>query len=132
MNPSSLELNFNNSGDVLIHRVRQLAKSTHWQTLYSHAKELHFSLFANNVAFSELQILFLNYLGFYSALNMDIAMGDITDLVLEDEIYEDAYMYYKQKVDKKKVSERGLNKQPHQDTQVPQSTQWVFKKPEKA
>jgi len=93
---------------------------------------MHFSLFANNIGFSELQILFLNYLGFYSSLNMDVSMGDVTEIVFEDEIYEDAYMYYKNKVDKKKLADKNFTKQPRQDSSDSPQSQWVFRKPEKA
>ena len=136
MLPSFLESNFNCSGDVLIKRVRQLAKTSYWQTIYSSVKELHLQLFFNVTDFSELQILMMNYLGFYTALNMDIALGEVSDMVLEDEIYEEAYMYYKQKVDKKKIAERP---KPQQSTQanlnkeeIHPQVNWVFKKPKKA
>ena len=73
-------------------------------------------------------------MGFYSALNMDIAMGEVSDIVLEDELYEEAYMYYKQKADKKKIAERPKQQtsQPTRKDEVPPQVNWVFKKPKKA
>lgn len=132
MRPSSLELNFNQSGDLLIQRVRSLAKTSYWQTLYSCAKELKFRLFLNDIDFSELQLLFLNYLGFYGALNMDIAIGDVPEIVLKDEIYEDAYMYYKNKSDKKKFSENKNQRSSALPEESSPQVNWVFKKPKKA
>ena len=67
---------------------------------------------------------------------MDIALGDVSDIVLQDEIYEEAYMYYKQKADRKKMADRP---RPQQSTQANLSKEethpqvnWVFKKPKKA
>ena len=134
MRPSSLELNFNCSGDVLVKRIRQLAKTTYWQTIYSYAKELHFPIYDNLTNFSEMQILMLNYMSFYSSLNLDIAIGDVSDIVLEDEIYEEAYMYYKQKVDKKKLADRPkaqTSQKPFQKEEPSPQVNWVFKKPKK-
>lgn len=133
MLPSYLESNFNCSGDTLVRGVRKLAKSSYWQTVYSYAKELHFNIFNNSNDFSELQILMLNYISFYSALNLDIALGEVTDIVFENELYEEAYMYYKQKVDKKKMADRPKNNQPIQSSKEENSPQvnWVFKKPKK-
>lgn len=72
-------------------------------------------------------------MGFYSSLNLDVAIGDVTDIVFEDELYEEAYMYYKQKVDKKKVMERPKqSSQPTHKDEVPPQVNWVFKKPKKA
>jgi hypothetical protein len=133
MLPSSLELNFNKSADVLIGRIRQLSKTNYWQTVYGSTKELGFQLFENRTNFSELQLLFLNYMGFYSVINMDIALGDVTDIVLENEIYEDAYIHYKNKSDKKKIADRQTA--PQQSSLKNESqpkVNWVFKKPKKA
>jgi len=135
MLPFYLESNFSGSGDQLIRQVRKLAKSSYWQTVFGATKELHFKIFNNQTDFSDLQILMLNYMGFYSALNMDIAMGEVSDIVLEDELYEEAYMYYKQKVDKKKLADRPKQEQstaPSRKDTVPPQVNWVFKKPKKA
>ena len=133
MRPSYLESNFNCSGDILIRGIRKLAKSSYWQTVFSYAKELHFPMFNNVMDFSDLQILLLNYISFYSSLNLDVAIGDVTDIVFENELYEDAYMHYKQKVDKKKIADRPKNNQPVQSSKEENSPQvnWVFKKPKK-
>ncbi len=135
MRPSSLELNFNCSGDVLIKRVRQLAKTPYWQSVYGACKEVNFHLFENTSNYSDLQILFLNYIGFYSVLNLDVAMGEVTDIVLEDDIYEESYMHYKNRVDKKKIADRPKQQQtsqPVRKEEVPPQVNWVFKKPKKA
>ena len=131
--PHSLqELNFNNSSNRVMSRVRELSKTSYWQTIYSTSKELGMKIFHNNYDFSELQILFLNYLGFYHAINMDIALGDVTNIVLENEIYEDSYIFYKNKIDKKKVSERQKPQAKSVETDNKPKVSWVFKKPKKA
>jgi hypothetical protein len=56
---------------------------------------------------------------------MDILIGEVSDVVLKNEVYEDAYIYYKRKAgykDKKEVS-----KLPSQEPMKPTS-QWVFKR----
>lgn len=76
---------------------RDLAKTSYYQTLFSCAKEMNFKVFENNSDLTDLQIVFLNYLGFYNMLNIDIATGDIDVIVKSDKIYEDAWSLYKQR-----------------------------------
>ena len=76
--------------------LRKLAKNNYWQTIYSHVKESgSFKLFNNDHDLSSIQLDFLAYLSFYSSLYFDIAMGDVGEIVLDNEIYEDSYNYYK-------------------------------------
>ena len=112
--------------------IRVLAKSNHYQMLYTQAKELHFKLFKNDYDLSNLQITFLNYLLFYHNIYTDIAMKDVDEVVMENEIYEDAWVYYKHN----KKSEE----EPKIDSKLPKQTkgkasidkfQWVFKRPHK-
>jgi hypothetical protein len=70
--------------------ARRLAKSNHYQMLYSQAKEMHLRLFENNFELSRLQETFLNYLLFYHNIYTDIAMKEVDEIVVENEIYEDA------------------------------------------
>jgi hypothetical protein len=81
--------------------LRSLAKNNYWQTLYSLSKEGSLRVFYNDTDLSDLQFSFLKYLNFYSSLFFDVAMGDITDDVFKDEIYEDSYLMHKNKKDKK-------------------------------
>ena len=87
-------------------QLKKLAKDNYWQTLYSQAKEVHgVTLFDNQTDFSNIQMMFLNYLGYYNALHTDIYLGEVNELVLKDEIYEEAYVYYKNQSRKKKTVE---------------------------
>jgi ABC-type microcin C transport system permease subunit YejE len=105
--------------------LRKLAKTDYYQALYSSAKELGLQIFENNTDLTKIQLWFLSYMGMYSSINMDIAIGEISERVLENEIYEDAYLIYK----KKQFSKDMKNK--FQKTEVPNSpakSQWVFRK----
>jgi hypothetical protein len=115
--------------------VRRLAKSSYYQSLFHFCKELHISLFDNKKDFTNLQLNFLNYLTFYNNLFTDIALGEISDKILEDDIYEDAYSYYKAQAYKKQMKD--LNKERQVDYKYPQKyqenfqSQWVFKTPKR-
>jgi len=84
--------------------VRKLAASNHYQTVYNQAKELTIRIFENDINLTSLQTYFLNYLNFYSVLNLDIALGEVSDLVRKSNIYEDAYMFYRRKAKNKETS----------------------------
>ena len=116
--------------------LRELAKTDYYQSLYSYAKELGFRVFENQTDLTYIQLWFLSYLSLYSVIQMDIAMGDVPEKVLENNIYEDAYLYFKKK-DGKQTTKK--NKQQIKDAQyknsrnqnevttAPKST-WVFKR----
>lgn len=83
--------------------VRKLAKQDDSQITFSASKELNgVKLFLNEHDLSKLQRIYINYLYFYYNLQQDIQLKEVNKKVLEDEIYEDAYSYYKSKVDKSK------------------------------
>ncbi len=108
--------------------IRKLAKCNYYQTIYSQEKNVGLSIFKNNVELTYIQIIFLNYLAFYSALYFDFSMGDIGEEVFEDFIYEDAYMYFR-KNDKSNFKDNQQKKVPEQNKPV--TSQWVFKSPKK-
>lgn len=117
--------------------IRKLAKTSKFQIIYSNAKEMGLRIFRNNGDYTDLQLLFLNFLGLYSSLNLDIALGEIDDMVLDNEIYEDAYLFYKKKSRSEKNEDMNSSKhnynRPHDTpkyTETKQST-WVFKAPPK-
>lgn len=121
----------NASTDVAAY-IRKLAKTDYWQSLFSLSKEIKIKLFTNETDITNIQLLFLKYLNFYWALNTDVALGDVSEIVLEDVMYEDAYMMYKNKSDKKKLKE---STQQHQQNNHPpavipttKTSTWVFKK----
>ena len=120
--------------------IRILSKSNYFQTIYSQEKNLGIYLFKNRTELLYIQIIFLNYLAFYSALYFDYSMVDADDMVFEDFIYEDSYMFFRRK-DKNKTKDNslGANKIPkqnkkqntRQEKEQVTTSQWVFKTPKR-
>ena len=82
--------------------IRQLAKSIKAQNTFAAAKELHnIRLFYNSMDFSKLQELYLSYLYIYDSINKDIIIDKISKKIFDSEIYEDAYLIWKRKGNKK-------------------------------
>lgn len=77
--------------------VRKLAKSNKYQTLYTLFKENGMQFFKNTTEYTSYQILFLNYLGMYDRLFTEVAINDIDERVIEDDILADAFLYYRRK-----------------------------------
>lgn len=100
--------------------IRKLAKSNYWQTIYSSSKELGFRLFKNDFDFTYIQMLFLRYLNFYYSLYVEIDMGEVKEIVLTDDIYEDAYMFAKNK--------KTFNVKEQKKDKKDKNINWVFKK----
>ena len=84
--------------------VRKLAKSNKYQTLYSMMKESGLNMFRNSFDYTNLQVYFLTYLVFYYNLYMEIALNNVSEVVLENEIYEDAFTHYKHKTRNKDLT----------------------------
>lgn len=105
--------------------IRSLAKSHKYQTLYAHTKEGGLSLFENKSDYNYNQIIFLSYLNFYYNLYTDIAMDYVIEKVLDNQIFEDAYLYYKRTVKNDLYKE----KDKPSKTDSPNSTSWVMKRP---
>ena len=116
--------------------LRKLAKSHRYQLLYSQYKEIGTAIFANTSNFTNLQLTFLSYITFYASLNMSIYMNEVGEIVLEDEIYEDAFMLYKgrQKKQKKLTANKEYNAFKNKSVNrkqnnKPAHTHIVFSKP---
>lgn len=109
----------------IISSIRKIAKSNDSQTLFTMSKEIYIKLFRNDTDFTDFQIIFLKYLNFYSIISLDIALGDIDEEVLDNNIYEDSYMFYRNKVKNKEKNTQSPNKPP-MDTVG--SFSWVFPK----
>jgi hypothetical protein len=108
--------------------VRILANNDYYQTLFSYLRDgMPVKLFTNDSEFTDIQLMFLKYLSFYSTINIDIALGEVSNKVLEDEIYSDAYMMYKNKNDRKKMEETRNNTGIREPESVP-TTRWLFNK----
>ena len=82
--------------------LRILAKSIKAQNLFIAAKEINgIRLFHNSFDFSKLQEIYLSHLYNYDTINRDIVIEKISKHVFDDEIYEDAYLFWKRKNSKK-------------------------------
>ena len=104
--------------------MRKLAKNNYFQTIYSNSKEFRCKIFKNDIDLTPTQITFLGLLNFYSSLFLDIYLKEIEEIVLENEIYEDAYMLYKNTAKKEEP-----NYETQKDTKT--TSQWVFKRPKR-
>lgn len=111
-----------NSFDVDKH-LKTLAKSNKYQTLYACSKEGTCFIFNNTTDYTGLQIHFLNLLNSYHNIYTDIALKEVDEIVITDDIYEDAYLYWKHKQRNKEFDKIKDN--------TPKSEKaftWVFKK----
>ena len=117
--------------------IRKLARTHEYQLLYNNAKELGFSVFRNNRDFSTVQSQFLSSLNLHATICMDIYLNEVTDIVLEDEIYEDAYLYYKQKTKDKEKTQNMPNEYKKSSMSGPiqrvsrVKSQWQFRRRKK-
>ena len=77
--------------------LRKLARTPRWQIVYNRGKEINLNLFGNTSDFSQIQIMFLNYLEHISSLYLDLAMGEelLCEETINDWIRADAYLLYK-------------------------------------
>jgi hypothetical protein len=76
--------------------LRKLAKRRDMQNLFIACKEIaSFRLFKNDTDLSQLQNIYLSYLFMYYNLNQDIGLKRVSEFVLNNEIYEDAYLLYR-------------------------------------
>lgn len=110
--------------DQLSNLIRQLAKSNHWQALYQSAEKLNLRLFENNINLTDLQLEFIGFLSFYASLYMDVAMGDVDESVFDNEIWEDAYVYYRNKSHRERedITKKNMKDEKKQFS-------WIFKRP---
>jgi hypothetical protein len=105
--------------------ARKLAKSDEYQALFSLGKEMpHVKIFSNEENFTDIQIIFLKFLSMYSTILLDIALNEIDNRVLENEIYEDSYLMYKNTKDK-------IKKFPKEPEKTVPTSRWLFKSPQK-
>jgi hypothetical protein len=78
--------------------LRKLAKRVSSQNLFAASKDMGcFQLFLNKTDLSKLQQDYLSYLYFYYNLYQDIYSKKVSEKVLNNEVFEDAYSYYKNK-----------------------------------
>lgn len=95
---------------MLDNYLRKLAKKTETQNLFQAAKDMScFELFENKKDLSSSQNIFLSYVYFYHSLNTDIVSKRVNEKVLLDEIFENAWAYYRNNI--KEKTEIESNKQ---------------------
>ena len=112
--------------------IRELAKLDESQNLYILSKEIGtIKIFENDRNFTYIQNLFLKYLSFYYTLYTDIALGDVSDIVLKNFIREDAYIMYKNKSEKERFRNKPLTERNKNDINTIHGTQWIFHKKSK-
>ena len=109
----------------IISLIRKLAKDSTNQTIYSASKEGSIGLFKNTYDYTYFQIIYLRYLNFYNSINLDIAMNEIGEEVLNREIDEDSYMFWKQNKEK---DNKLLQNKKSRNEEVVGGFNWVFKK----
>ncbi len=82
-------------------KLRKLARSSHWQNLYSSSKEINsVYLFDNTINFSGIQLRFLYWLSIYAMLTEEIMKHEddwLSKAVIEDDDRTDAYLIYRNK-----------------------------------
>jgi hypothetical protein len=117
--------------DKVLSTLRTIARTNFWQTIYNQSKDLGLNLFRNQNDYTYLQVLLIQELGFYSAINMDIATGEIKEFVSKDDIYCEAYMVYKNSKRKDTKQEQVLPQPPdkgnkYKSTEVVNQNKWNF------
>lgn len=117
--------------------LRKLSKNNYWQSVYCQSKECSgIQLFENNSNYTHLQLIFINEISNFSAICADVLMGDVSELVLSEEIYQDAYSFYKHqkriKKNKKTKYSPSLPSKPtdnqYHKKEILNQNQWVFTK----
>lgn len=116
--------------DKIVRLIRIKASSDDDQNIYILAKEVgSIQIFENNRDFTYIQHLFLRYLNFYYTLYSDIAMGEVDKIVMNNHLYEDAYMLYKSDVDKHKFKNKNQEPNKEKIEQSKPTSTWIFKQP---
>lgn len=88
--------------------LRELAKGKKWQNILHLAKDTNSQLFKNNCDFSGLQLEFVDLLNYYSQIYMEVAMGEVIEQVLEDDIYIDSWFEYSREKRKREKEKKEL------------------------
>ena len=99
-----------------VQTIRRLAKTDYYQTVFGNCKDLQLRLFKNKDYLTEIQVVFINYLNFYSSLFMDVSIGDIDEVVTTHAVFEDAYMANKEYLREKKFKNNTNTKPGNSDS----------------
>lgn len=85
---------------MLESKLRQLARSIYWQSMYRASKENGIHLFDNQTNLSGLQMIFLYWLQIYSSLYDIMAQKEypfLNEDYLKSDIRVDAFLYYRKR-----------------------------------
>lgn len=85
---------------MLEKKLRQLALTGYWQSLYRASKENGIQLFENNTNLSGLQVVFLYWCEIYSFLYDLIAKKEypfLNDEYIKSDVRVDAFLYYRKR-----------------------------------
>jgi hypothetical protein len=83
--------------------LRKLAKTIRYQNIFIATKEQNgIHLFKNVCEFTGIQETFLSLLYVYDLINRDIAVDNISKKTIENDLYADAYMMWRNKSKNKK------------------------------
>lgn len=113
--------------------LKKLAKNHYYQALISN-KELGLKLFYNDIDLSPIQIYFLDLVNRYNSVYSDIALGEVNSIVMENDLYVDAYLTYKDfKYEEEKKQLKNPKKQdsnPRNEIKDPlrRETKFIFTK----
>ena len=111
-----------------IESIRKLAMEDDWQNVYILAKDVgSIKIFENCRDFTFIQHMFLRYLNFYYNLYSDIAIGEVGDIVLESNLYSDAYVMWKNQKDREKIKDVGNPNRNKEDSNSLNTSTWIFK-----
>lgn len=83
-------------------KIRQLARSNYWQTIYNQSKDCSgIYIFENTNNFSGLQQSFLSWLSVYKMLYEELGKHEndkyLTESVINDDLRCDAYLFWRSK-----------------------------------
>lgn len=109
--------------------LRKLAKSIISQNLFTAAKDIgNIKLFNNCADFSKIQQEYLSYLYTYNNIYQEIYSKEVSEKVLDEDIYTDAFLYYKSKKKDKPDKEHTGKQRKIQATFAKDNTKIKFSK----
>lgn len=95
----------------IIKALHNLAKDINTQNIFQVSKEINgMYLFENKINFTKIQNIFIELLYTYETIRKDIAIEKISNKVLEDELFMEAYLKWKNSDKRNKQKEEKKEK----------------------
>lgn len=114
-------------------KIRKIARSSYWQTLYNNSKNCNgITLFNNNNDFSGIQVIFLYWLSVYSMLydeHFQLEYENLDLKVIEDNDRCDAFLFWRRKEQEKKLRKYKTEERKNNKTSKSGSSFKIFKGP---